>query len=104
MKKRSMLFTVLAMIFIPFYALYWYCSFQNQLKKTTGEGFGGFGHLLATMFTFGIYGLVWSYKVGGRIEKLGGKNNGIIYLVLTLFGLSIISYFLMQNDVNQVNG
>ena len=100
MKKRSMVFMILMSIFVPFYAIYWYCSFQNQLKKTTGKGCGGFGHLMATLFSFGIYGLVWSWKVGGRIESLGGKNNKVVYFVLSLFGLSLISYFLMQHEVN----
>lgn len=102
MKKRSMAFVIVMSILVPFYAIYWYCSFQNQLKKQTNEGFGGFGHLMATIFSFGIYGLVWSYKVGGRIEKLGGKNNGMTYLILSFLGLGIISYWMMQNEVNKL--
>ncbi len=102
MKKRSIVFVVLMSLFVPFYALYWYCSFQNQLKKETGLGFGGFGHLMATIFSFGIYSIVWSYKVGGRIQVLGGKDNGIMYMILTLIGFGTIAYFLMQNDVNKI--
>ena len=102
MKKRSMVFVIIATLIIPFYGLYWYCSFQNQLKRETGLGFGGFGHFMATLFSFGIYGLVWCYKVGGRLEKLGGKNNGVVYLILSFFGFSMISYWLMQNEANQL--
>ena len=102
MKKRSMAFVIVMSLLVPFYALYWYCSFQNQLKAKTNEGFGGFGHLMATIFSFGIYGLVWAYKVGGRLEKLGGKNQGMMYLVLTMLGLGTVSYWMMQNEANQL--
>ena len=102
MKKRKIVTMVLLSLFVPGYAIYWYCSFQNQLKAQTGLGFGGFGHLMATLFSCGIYSLVWSYKVGGRLEKLGAKNNGTMYLVLTIFGLGAIAYFLMQNDANAI--
>ena len=102
MKKRDMVAMVILYILVPFYAIYWYCSFQNQLKKETGEGFGGFGHLMATIFTFGIYALVWNFTVGGRIQRLGGKNDGVLYLVLSLFGFGFIGHFLMQNEVNNI--
>ncbi len=103
MKKRSILVMVLlGIVTCGLYILYWYCSFQNQLKKTTGLGFGGFGHLLATIFTFGIYIIIWTFKVGERIEKAGGSNSGVLYLILTILGLGVIAYLLMQNDVNTI--
>lgn len=103
MKRRSLIAMVLlSIITLGFYSLYWYCSFQNQLKKETGEGFGGFGHLMATIFTLGFYAIYWSYAVGGRIEKAGGKNNGVLYLVLTLFGFGWVANLLMQDEVNKL--
>ncbi len=104
MKKRNIITMVLLLLFtFGIYGIYWYCSFQNQIKKATGKGFSGVGHFFMTIITFGIYNLYWSYVVGGRIKELGGKDNGIIYLVLTLFGLSIVAWPLMQNEVNNIN-
>ena len=104
MKKRNIVVMVLLLVFtFGIYGLYWYCSFQNQLKKTTGKGFGGVGHFFMSIITFGIYPLYWSYAVGGRIKQLGGKDNGLIYLLLTLFGFSIVAWPLMQNDVNNID-
>lgn len=103
MKKRNLGVMVLGYLFtFGIYPLYWYCSFQNQLKKETGLGFGGFMHLVMSLITLGIYPLYWSYAVGKRIEKLGGKDNGIIYLILTIFGLGFVASFLMQNEVNNL--
>ena len=104
MKKRSLGIMILGFLFtFGIYPIYWYCSFQNQLKKATGLGFGGFGHLMMSIFTLGIYPLYWSYAVGPRIQKLGGENNGVIYLVLSIFGLGIVAYFIMQNQVNHLS-
>ena len=80
----------------------WSCLFQAELKKTTGEGFGGFGHFVMSLITFGIYPIYWSFVVGRRLEKQGLKNDGIIYLLLTLFGFGPIAYLLMQNEANKV--
>ena len=104
MKKRSLVIMLLGFLFtFGIYPIYWYCSFQNQLKKHTGLGFGGFGHLMMSIFTLGIYPLYWSFVVGKRIAKLGGDDHGVVYLVLSLFGLGIVAYFLMQNQVNQLS-
>ena len=103
MKKRNLIVMVLLLLFtFGIYGVYWYCSFQNQLKKQTGLGFGGIMHLVVTILTFGIYGLYWTFVVGQRLEKLGGVNNGLVYFLLGLFGLEMIAWPLMQNDANQI--
>ncbi|TVP94833.1 MAG: DUF4234 domain-containing protein, partial [Acholeplasmatales bacterium] len=72
MKERSIgmmiLFTIIT---LGIYAIYWYIAFQVELKRQTGEGFGGLGHILVSIVTLGIYGLYWYYKVGERLEKQG---------------------------------
>lgn len=103
MKKRSLGIMVLGYLFtFGIYPLYWYCSFQNQIKKTTGMGFGGGMHLLVSLITLGIYPLYWSYAVGKRIKTAGGQDNGVLYLILSFFGLGIIAHFMMQNEVNNI--
>ncbi len=103
MKKRNIaLMVVFTLITCGIYGLYWYCSFQNQLKKETGEGFGGAAHFFMTFITFGIYGIYWQYVAGKRIEMLGGSDNAVLYLILSLFSLGWLNSFLMQNQVNQL--
>ena len=106
MKKRSIGIMILGFLFtLGIYPLYWWCSFQNQIKLKTGLGFGGGMHLLMSLITFGIYPIYWYCVVGGRIEKAGGKNNTVLYVVLLLTMVaSWLTPFLMQSDVNQING
>ena len=103
MKKRSIFVMILlSCVTFGIYPLYWYCSFQNQLKKETGLGYGGAGHFFVTLVTCGIYMLVWSYKVGGRLQACGGKNNAVCYLLLSLFGMFPIACLVMQADANKL--
>jgi hypothetical protein len=94
---------ILTFVTLGFYALYWYCAFQAELKEKTGEGFGWVGHLLATIFTFGLYGIVWNYNAGKRLHKLGTDDWSLVYLLLILVGVGgIINMILMQHQANNV--
>ena len=103
MKKRSIgIMILLIIITLGFYSIYWLISFQSELKKKTGEGFGGLGHFLMIIVTFGIYYIVWQYKAGKRLAKLGASDNSILYLLLSLLSLGWLNPFLMQSQANQL--
>ena len=59
--------------------------------------------------TCSIYQLYWLYKAGQQVNKAKtargmsvDSNASILYLVLGIFGLSIVSYALIQNELNQL--
>ena len=62
----------LCFIFVPFYALYWYYTRANRLSTGAAS-----------------YGLMIT-------------SNGILYLILAIFGFSIVNICLMQNDLNTI--
>ena len=94
---------LLTIITFGLYELYWYIAFQMELKESTGEGFGGLGHLFVTIITFGIYYIVWQYYAGKRIEAVGGSDHSLLYLILTILALGWVNPFLMQNQVNNLS-
>lgn len=105
MKKRSILAMILlTIVTFSLYMLYWYIAFQSDLKKKTGQGFGGFMHLVVTLLTFGIYYIYWQYAAGKRLAKLGASDNSVIYLVLTFIALVWLNPFLMQSAANNLKG
>lgn len=55
-----------------------------------------------SLITCGIYTLYWAYKMGEGVDELKGKsgNTGLLYLVVTLFGLLIIPFALIQDTIN----
>ena len=65
--------------------------------------------ILLTLVTCGIYGYYWCYKQGERLNEakmqrgiMVDSSASILYLVLAIFGLSIISYALMQSELNKM--
>ncbi len=104
MKKRSILVMILlTIITLGIYLLVWYIMFQMELKKQTGEGFGGLAHFLMTFVTLGIYSIYWQYAAGKRLAKQGASDHSVLYLIFCLIALSWLNPFLMQNQANKLN-
>ncbi len=104
MTKRSIPVTIiLIFVTLGLYGIYWYCSFQSELKKGTGEGFSAVPHLLVTFVSFGIYGLYWTYVAGARLKKMGApEDKGAIYLILSFIGLGVVAVAMMQSVANEI--
>ena len=70
---------------------------------------GGIVFLL-DIVTCGIYGLYWCYKAGDKLDRIKqqwgipSSNTGILYLILSLLGLDIVVWALVQNEVNGMTG
>lgn len=113
MKERNIaLCIIFSLITCGIYGLYWFvCLTNDSLYVSKEKGASGGLALVFCIITLGIYALYWSYKMGDRIDigkKMhnisGGSNNGILYLVLSIFGLGIIAWALMQNELNKFAG
>lgn len=93
------------------YTIYWFIKLTEEANTVSGEikPTGGVA-LLLSFVTCGIYTYFWMYKQGEKICS-GGKNAGlnlpdrtILYIVLTILGLGIVNYCLMQSDLNKIAG
>ena len=100
---------VLSIITCGIYSIIWMVYINDDVNKVNDDinGTSGAVVFLFTLLTCGIYGFYWNYKMGQKLYEAGNKNgksindNSIIYLILSLCGLSLVSYCLMQNDLNQ---
>ena len=91
------------------YGLYWFIKLTDDVAYLSDDdSMTGIKALIFTLITCGIYFIYWNYKIGQMTyqaqERAGvpGKDNSVIYLVLSLFGLGIITYCLVQSDVNNI--
>ena len=63
--------------------------------------------VIFSIITFGIYGIYWGYKLGEALDDARMRNGepssslAIIFLLLNIFGLSIIILALAQNELNR---
>ena len=107
-KREIVLAIILSLITCGIYSLYWFIVMTDEVNKVSNDNrtSGGLA-LLYTILTCGIYGIYWHYKMGKQIYLSGqtyGKDisdNSVVYLLLGLFGFGIVSYALIQNDLNK---
>lgn len=99
---------VLSIITCGIYAIYWFIVITDEANAVSDEqGTSGGVAFLLNLVTCGIYGIYWSYRMGQKLYSAGQKynkpigDNAVLYLVLSIFGLGIINYCLIQNDLNR---
>lgn len=108
-KRNIAVCIILSIVTCGIYGIYWFICLNNDTNtaSNTFETSGGVAFLL-TLVTCGIYGIYWAYKQGEKIDVakrnrgISSSNSGILYLILSLFGFSIIAWALMQNELNQL--
>lgn len=110
LENRNIAFCiVLSLVTCGIYGLYWLYKIiedLNAASKDPAPTSGGMAILLM-LITCNIYGWFWLYRAGQQMNQAKQQRNlppdpnaSIIYLVLAIFGLNIVSYAIIQNDLN----
>ena len=96
---------ILSIVTCGIYAIYWMIKINDEVNQLSGEYQATSGGMvfLFTLITCGIYGWYWLYKMGDRCDRIKGINgsSNVLYLILGIFGLSIVSYCLIQDTINK---
>lgn len=99
---------ILSIITCGIYSIYWFVVMTDESNKVSNDNSSsGILALVLTIITCGIYGIYWYYKMGQKMYQAGKMHhkdiadNSILYLILGLFGFGIISYALIQTDLNK---
>lgn len=108
-KRGIGLSIVLTIITCGLYGIYWFIKITDEANYLSRENetSGGIAFLL-TIVTCGIYKLFWNYKMGKTMLKaqenagMYSSDNSVLYLILSLFGLDIISYCIIQSEINKI--
>ncbi|GMK40291.1 hypothetical protein PCCS19_33470 [Paenibacillus sp. CCS19] len=100
---------ILTLVTCGIYGIYWFIVLTNDVGKLSGDhNFTGGKHFLLTLVTCGIWSYVWAYRVGKQVAEaqrqrgMMTSDNSILYLVLNFFGLGIVTYAIVQSDVNRL--
>lgn len=111
--KRSITLCILLTILTcGIYGLYWLGTLNDDANKLSSApaSVSGASAVLLTILTCGIYGIFWTYKQGEKLENARIQRNmtsgslAVLYLVLSILGLGIVSFALMQNEINTIVG
>lgn len=111
-KRNPAVVIILSIITCGIYGIYWFVTvtneIENALKSKDGSCSSGGMAFLFSLLSCGIYTYYWWYKEGQRVAALQRERNlpvndqSVLYLILTIFGVGIINYALMQSDLNKI--
>ena len=97
----------LGIVTFGIYGLIWIFSIIKKIKLLNNEEPYCAGELLLNMF-IPFYSPYWLYTRAKKLSTAAANRNiqitvnGTLYLILALFGFGIISYAMIQNDLNEI--
>ena len=101
---------ILTLVTCGIYGIIWFINLTDEVKRASDDTefvSGGLAFLLS-LVTCGIFEIYWAYKIGELMKKAEEKNgmpikeNSVLYLILHLFGLGIVTYALVQSELNDI--
>jgi len=101
---------LLSIVTCGIYGIIWFIGLVDDVNRICNDeksSQSGGTVFLLTLVTCGIYGIIWFYECGRRLSVAGNKygkqiqDNSTIYLILSIFGLQIVAYCMVQNDLNK---
>lgn len=110
-QKNIVVCIILSIVTCGIYGIVWFINIVDDLNQASGniDAQSGITTFLLTLVTCGIYGYYWAYKAGEKVNTVrqqrglsADSNTGILYLILNIFGLSIVTYALIQSELNNV--
>lgn len=105
-KKSVGMCIFLTIITCGIYGIYWYYEILSDIYYISGRENNAGMDILLTLITCGIYGYYMHYQMGVYLLEARNrlnhypKDDSILFLVLSLLGLSIVNYAIVQSDIN----
>ncbi|WP_010250867.1 DUF4234 domain-containing protein [Acetivibrio cellulolyticus] len=100
---------LLSIVTCGIYSLYWMYKVTQEITEYNHENANPGMELVLSLVTCGIYSIYWNYKMGKRILQArlnsgsSASDDSILYLILSIFGLGIVSLAIMQNNMNNLD-
>lgn len=101
---------ILSVLTCGIYSLYWLSTITDDINNLLDDksNTSGVTVILLSILTCGLYLIYWNYDIGKKLSMLGEKynievnNNGsLIYMILSICKLDLVSYILIQSDLNK---
>ncbi len=104
-EKRSIATCIiLSFITCGIYEIYWIVKMGKEAVAMKDENDDGLLEVLLMIFIpcAGLYLAEKKLYDGASAKGISLSDNAVLYLVLGLFGFGIVSFALMQNDLNKI--
>ena len=108
-KERNIVTSIiLSIVTCGIYGIIWFIGMTDDAAYLNDDkDMQGVKSFLFGLITCGIYIFYWNYKMGKTMFEIGNKkgvqisDNSVLYLILSIFGLGIVSYCMIQSDLNK---
>jgi hypothetical protein len=108
LEKRNIgICVLLSIVTCGVYSLYWFYCIASDIYRAGGEENKAGMDLVLGIVTCGIY-LIYIYYIYGKKmdyirERYGipARNDSILYVILSIFGLGIITHAIIQHNLNE---
>ena len=106
-KRNTAKCILLSIITLGIYGIYWLYLLVKNIRSIQKNTASCTGEMLCLIFV-PFYSLYWWYTRGEKVKQefsqhnYSSTGNGIVYLILAIFGLSIVSMAIMQSDFNSL--
>ena len=109
-ERRELPITII-LVFVTcgLYGIYWWYKIFSEVAADLGRADINPGmEIVLTMVTCGIYGIYLCYKYPKLINEMQAKRGlpandfSTVSLLCAIFGLNIVSFALMQNELNRI--
>jgi hypothetical protein len=103
------LYIVLSIFTCGLFALYWQYRQMCTLNAWLGrQEYSFIMWFLLSIITCGIYGIYYEYKMSKGINEIQERNSlhvnndlAVLSILLTIFGLGLVSIAIQQADINK---
>ena len=106
-EKNIAVCIILAIVTCSIYMWFWMYNMIKKIRMLANDTSDMIGEYLLLMLV-PYYNVYWVYTRGKKISEEAARrgiqitDNSVLYLILNLLGLSIVSYAMMQNDLNKL--
>ena len=106
-EKNIAVCIILAFVTCSIYMWFWMYNMIKKIRMLANDTSDMIGEYLLLMLV-PYYNVYWGYTRGKMISEEAAKrgiqitDNSVLYLILNLLNLSIVSYAMMQNDLNKL--
>ncbi|MBQ7299948.1 MAG: DUF4234 domain-containing protein [Clostridia bacterium] len=110
MKRHPVAVLLLCMFTCGIYAMYLVYRISDEVRTFRGDQeINPLLELLLCLITCGLYEIYWFYKYGRLVfdmqKRVGiesASDMSVILLLLPIFGFGIVSFLLLQTELNRV--
>ena len=106
-EKNIAVCIILAIVTCSIYMWFWMYNMIKKIRMLANDTSDMVGEYLLLMLV-PYYNIYWVYTRGKKISEEAARrgiqitDNSVLYLILNLLGLQIVSYAMMQNDLNKL--